>query len=169
MMAIRKIENTLGLLDSERYPALTDVQTVVKKALVGRRLTHGKLGPRYRGIRQTYVKTQDAASYHCGDPTRDPASLYIAQSDCPGGSWNNIGYVRIYDDHVKLSMKTIYGIFHSRSELEEFIFQYCDPEFPDNVLLFLCRAALNARMAWNLQDRRYWRKRVRDLKPEILE
>lgn len=144
---------------------------MVKKALVGRKLTHSgtctrKLGLRHQHIGQTYVKIQDAASYHCGDHTRDPASLYIAQSDCPGGSWNNIGYARICDDHVKLNMKTIYGIFHNRSELEEFVFQYCDPKFPDNVLPFLHLAALNAKMAWILQDRRYWRRRMRNLKSE---
>jgi hypothetical protein len=147
---------------------LTDVQTVVKKALVGRKLTCEKLGPRHQHVSQTYVKIEDAATYHCGDSSLDPASLYIAQSNCPGGAWNNIGYAHIYDDHVKLNMKTIYGIFHSKSELEEFIFQYCDPEFPDNILSFLHRAALNARMAWNFQDRRYWRKRARNLKPEVL-
>ena len=134
---------------------------MVKRALVGRKLTHRKLGSRearHMG-QQTYVNIEDAASYHCGDPTRDPASLYVAQSDCPGGAWNNIGYASICDDHVKFNMKTIYGIFHSRSETEEFIFQYCDPEFPDNALSFLHRAALNARLAWCLQRRRYWRRR----------
>jgi hypothetical protein len=134
---------------------MIDVQNMIVEALVGRKLTSPSLG------RQTYVKVSRCTfSARTGDDRQSP-SLTIQQSGAPGGAWSSIGNALIHEDRVVLKLKTIHGIFYSKNEIEEFVFQFYNPGFPDNVSAFLQRAAINAEKTWSLLSRQTWGRHAR--------
>ena len=86
-------------------------------------------------------------------PSKD-ARYICSVSTCPEGSWSYFANFGVFDDHIKLSLKTPVGILRHVCSFEYRVFNFCDPDFPDNFVGFLKQAATNANACFELANRR---------------
>lgn len=89
-------------------------------------------------------------------------SLLVAPA--PGGAYSCFGKLKIEESTVTLSLKTVWGIMAHRHELRNYRFDFCDPAFPDNVLVFVKQAAANAQRCFDLSHQRCWARFGREVR-----
>lgn len=85
-------------------------------------------------------------------------------AEAPGGAWQQFAIGEVYEEYVKVKVKTVFGIMSSRLTEEEFHFIICEPGFPDNVAAFLEEAARNAAHTFRLSHKRGWMRHGRDMR-----
>lgn len=138
-----------------------DVNWILLEELLGRRLVKGTGDCSNVDV---YMRIdQNSRAYGKFRLDRYQFQCYTAR--CPGGAWSSFGNGTIKDDHVILELKTIRNLVYRKTGTETYRYDFVDPGFPDNMLEFLAKAAINARKALDLGHTRMWqgqRRRFRN-------
>jgi len=94
------------------------------------------------------------------DSSRSWSSLLV--SECPGGSFHFFAKLFVGDAAIVFRCRTVCSIFHRTTEEESFVFEYCDPSFPDNFFEFVNRSAINSLKCYKLEHQRAWNRYRRE-------
>jgi len=87
----------------------------------------------------------------------DHSTLSLWVSECPGGAYNAFGRLAVNDNGcATLQLKTIWGIIRHQSRQTTHVFDFCNPDFPDNVVRLIHIAAANSNRAFRLAHSRSW-------------
>ena len=81
---------------------------------------------------------------------------YVAE--CPGGAWSAYATIFVSNDKIIIDIKTIKGIVYQKFENQKFVFEICEPSFPDNVLEFLRKGAYYADRAYKINCKKSWHR-----------
>lgn len=77
-------------------------------------------------------------------------------SECPGGAYSAFGTLALDDGCIILQLKTVWGIIRCQSRHSTHKFEFCDPDFPNNVVCLIYAAATNANKVFRLAHSRHW-------------
>lgn len=94
-------------------------------------------------------------------PSRNDQNCAMWVSKCPGGSYHFFAQLSVDGSGVTLRARTVWSIFRRTNHAESFLFEYCDPAFPDNLFEFVDRAATNALKCYQLDNTRSHARRRR--------
>lgn len=81
---------------------------------------------------------------------------YVAE--CSGGAWSAYATIFVSNDKITIDIKTIKGIVYQKFENQKFVFEICEPSFPDNVLEFLRKGAYYANRAYKINREKSWHR-----------
>jgi hypothetical protein len=90
-------------------------------------------------------------------------TLAMSVGVAPGGAYSHYGRLTVGDAEVVFSTKTVWGIMRHQHRVVEHHFEYCEREFPDNLIAFVKLAARNAQRCFSLSHSRMWDRRRRDI------
>ena len=94
------------------------------------------------------------------------SQLVINVSSCPGGAYSQVGSLFVGEVETVFTTRTVWGIMGRRSVFVSYHFEYCEREFPDNLIAFVKLAAANTNRCYKLAFSRGWaryHRRCRDL------
>jgi len=84
-------------------------------------------------------------------------NMFIARAS--GGAWVYFGQLKVDVSSVTMGARTVESmVFGGKSPEEQFIFDICNPDYPNNVLDFAKKVAFNADRANKIRQRRTWLK-----------
>lgn len=93
--------------------------------------------------------------------------LILYSSPCGGGAYNQFGTARFEESRIKLELKTVWGIIRHRFSNLTYYFDFCDPCFPDNIIIFVKEAAKNSQRTFDLSHKRSCKRRYREMSATI--
>lgn len=91
---------------------------------------------------------------------RNESNLYVKAmiARASAGAWSMYATMDVQDSETTVSIKRSKGIIDGKHDMLTFVFEHCNPEFPDNLLNFLRKGAIRAQRAFDLmvikRDRR---------------
>lgn len=129
------------------------VYASLTKTLVGRRQLSDRLWLFAEISRQHFV-------------TDDIQNIVLHVAPCEGGAYSCFGRVEVKSDTVAVHLKTVHGIMNHRFDESRFRFLFCDPGFPDNMVIFIEKAATIAHKCFDLSHTRSCKRLNRQLRGE---
>lgn len=95
--------------------------------------------------------------------------IKVSVAPACGGAWYCHGDGHVHEDRVELKLQTISDIMSLKRPSATYIFEFCDPRFPDNMYEFFHRAAVNLRKAQSLKHECNWNRHSEDRIQELLK
>ena len=90
--------------------------------------------------------------------------LHLAVAPAPGGGYYSHGTGHVFEDRVEWTIQTVWEVLRIKTASDFYVFQFCDPAFPENMYDFLKRAAINFRRIDDLKHRLYWKRHSREFR-----
>lgn len=80
-----------------------------------------------------------------------------------GGAWSMYATLDVQNFHTTVSIKRVNGIINHKFDMADFVFEHCDPDFPDNLITFLRKGAIRAQRAFDIGSIKDHRRRCPDI------
>lgn len=115
------------------------------------KIVHAKLVEIFAGCRQLSDRLWLLGEINKRNPAvGDIQDIALLVASCGGGAYSFFGRIEVKPDTVTVHLKTMHGIMHHRFDESKHRFLFCDPGFPDNMVVFIEKAAVAAHECFDL-------------------